>query len=245
MLADDEDYKLSIGRSSVRIISGLLSEGVSISSPAARSLGRRQAKTSPGETLHPHVCIDARRDEQSTKVECLTQLPHSFSPTQSHQTTDCRVRPDTRYRNIHVQHSLKVSKSAGQTITILSSIVVPWCNTHVTQVLLNVSKPSDHLHSHSEACLPSRYHYNISINAPLHILSCHATPASCTLPAFTPYNVPLGRPSRDSRQESPSEYNAALNPRVQKLVENETYPPAYSLQRVGTAQYQEFIVHEK
>ena len=93
-----------------------------------------------------------------------------------------RLHFDTTYSNIQVHHWIKVS--------VLAMLEFSLTATNIVQIIMRLSKPD-------ENDATKRRHFEISIDSPLHILSCRATQANTSLPAYT---------SPESAQAGTSQY---------------------------------------
>ena len=102
-----------------------------------------------------------------TEMEFNVQLPscHNMKDKVKHE----KIHFDTTYTNIQVNHWIKAS--------VVYFREVYWLLTR-GQIVMRLSKPD-------ETDPTKRRHFEISIDSPFHILSCRATQANTSLPAYT------------------------------------------------------------
>ena len=117
--------------------------------------------------------LDNNANIGPTEMEFSVQLPSCAAMNERDKLT--RLHFDTTYPNIQVHHWIKVR------------CVVHCVAMHVTlltgQIIMRLSRP--------DTSNPSkRRHFEISIDSPLHILSCHATLANTSLPAYSSPSAP-------------------------------------------------------
>lgn len=112
-----------------------------------------------------------------TEMEFSVQLPSCH--TMKERDRNMRLHFDTTYQNIQVHHWIKVSQRA---YTEKAKVRMA-ANARWQQIVMRLSKPDAQDST-------KRRHFEISIDSPFHILSCRATQANISLPAYSSPEAP-------------------------------------------------------
>lgn len=176
--------------STMRVTSG---GGIPYDARARAAAGESVPSADPGNLLG-----DLRNDSATvgpTEMEFNVQLPDCSSMKDRERSQ--RLHFDTTYGNIQVHHWIKVS----QPVKILVDQVLT-----TSQIVMRLSR--------QDAEDPNkRRHFEISIDSPFHILSCRATQANISLPAYMSADTrdesdqpECGCPNARRRRSSPASY---------------------------------------
>lgn len=184
--------------STMRIISG---GGVPYDLRAAAARGENIPPPDPTNLLGN---LEGDLNVGPTEMEFNVQLPNCIN--MKDKDRGVRLHFDTTYQNIQVHHWIKVWSPTLS--THLSPVI-----THIpTQIVMRLSRVDENDPTR-------RRHFEISIDSPFHILSCRATQANISLPAYTsPETVSsdahlyeCGCPGATLRRNSPTSYVPTLN----------------------------------
>lgn len=133
----------------------------------ARVRAAQGEHVTPADTTNLLGDLHGESNIGPTEMEFSVQLPscHTMKEKDRHH----RLHSDTTYSNIQVHHWIKVS---------LQGLSCPDHMANFLQIVMRLSKPDQNDPS-------KRRHFEISIDSPFHILSCRATQANISLPAYT------------------------------------------------------------
>ena len=160
-----------------------------------------------------------------TEMEFSVQLPSCH--TMRDRDRSQKLHFDTTYQNIQVHHWIKVSFA-------LFLRIVQVTNSY--QIVMRLSKP--------DASDPGkRRHFEISIDSPFHILSCRATQANISLPAYSSPDpsqnstslYECGCPGAARRRNSPTTYVPTLNSINAHRTDGSERPPSPTAQSPALA----------
>jgi hypothetical protein len=193
----------------------------------ARVRAARGENVTPTDTTNLLGNLHGDSNIGPTEMEFNVQLPscHTMKDKDRHQRLHC----DTTYQNIQVHHWIKVC--------FLHAGPIPLVLT-VFQIVMRLSKPDQNDPT-------KRRHFEISIDSPFHILSCRATQANISLPAYTSpesgvngtHLYDCGCPGAARRRNSPAVYPAmnAMNAANSNLNSQEPLLERPTLPRPPTA----------
>ena len=163
-------------------------------------------------------CVDNERSVGPTEMEFNVQLPSCQAMRERDRLAQLHF--DTTYQNIQVHHWIKVSPclSAEWSYLIIAD---------EDQIVMRLSKPDP-------SGASKRRHFEISIDSPLHILSCRATQANTALPAYSsPESATMltehyecGCPGATKRKNSPLLLPTRPDPANEGLAPSSNQRPA-------------------